>query len=474
MPGHLHAHRSYVPAQCPRSLAPVPHRPRRRRAMVASRRPPRRRRPGWHVWPPGGSAADAAIATNAVLAVTAPAPVRHGRRPVRPRPRRLGRAGGARTRRAGPARVPTPTASGPRATPPCRSATTPRASPCPGCVDGWLALHARFGRLPLAERAGAGDRLRRRRLPGLAPARRASARRTPSTVPAGAAGLAAQATPVRRPRAPARVRRGRCGRSPPTGRAGFYGGEFGAGLLGLGAGEYTDGRPRTAAGRLGRPARADAWGHGVWTVPPQLAGLPDPRRRRGSPTGWPSPATLTTRPWAHLLVEAAIAAGHDRPDVLCERRRRPRAPGPGAPPGPAPAPPSTSNRVGAARSRRPAPATPPTCASSTATGWACRSSSRTPRASAATSSSRRPASTSTTAASASRWCPATRPSTAPGRAPAAHAVPRRSSTRAGRLAAGRARHPGRRRPAPDPAAGAGPAAQPGQSPAEAIGSPAGC
>ena len=84
-----------------------------------------------------------------------PAHVRHGRRPVRPRARpATGGAAASRpcsTRRVGPAAAPTPTGCGPRATRRCRSGATSAARPVPGCVDGWLALHERFGRLPLAD-----------------------------------------------------------------------------------------------------------------------------------------------------------------------------------------------------------------------------------------------------------------------------------------------------------------------------------
>src|ERR1700733_11618375 len=98
----------------------------------------------------GGNAADAAVATSAVLAVTTPhmcgmggdlfALVHVGG----DAPAALnasGRAGSG----ADPERL---RAEGHRTMPAIGDI---RAVPVPGCVDGWLALHERFGRLPLGE-----------------------------------------------------------------------------------------------------------------------------------------------------------------------------------------------------------------------------------------------------------------------------------------------------------------------------------
>ncbi|MEL7210617.1 MAG: gamma-glutamyltransferase, partial [Actinomycetota bacterium] len=117
----------------------------------------------------------------------------------------------------------------------------------------------------------------------------------------------------------AAARSGRSVRRPRTadalravaaaGRAGFYQGEFGTGLLELGGGLYdVDDLARPQA-RWVDPVGADVFGHRVWTVPPpsqgylalagaavaeRLGSLSDPER----------------------LVAAAVAAGRDRPDVL--------------------------------------------------------------------------------------------------------------------------------------------------------------
>ena len=118
-----------------------------------------------------------------------------------------------------------------------------RAVTVPGCVDGWLELHRRHGRLPLDQVLEAGDHLRRHRLPGVAACWRLMA-------PAGPRARRRRRLPRARDgrRRPA-ARRARCSagpasprrsrRSPPQGRAGFYLGPFGEGLLRLGGGVFT-------------------------------------------------------------------------------------------------------------------------------------------------------------------------------------------------------------------------------------------
>src|SRR3954452_3760915 len=99
----------------------------------------------------GGSAADAAIAANAVLAVTWPQHCGPGgdlfalvHVPAEDEPAALnasGRAGSG----ADPERL---RAAGENVMP---AHGDVRAVTVPGCVDGWVALHERFGRLELAD-----------------------------------------------------------------------------------------------------------------------------------------------------------------------------------------------------------------------------------------------------------------------------------------------------------------------------------
>jgi gamma-glutamyltranspeptidase/glutathione hydrolase len=118
------------------------------------------------------------------------------------------------------------------------------------------------------------------------------------------------------------VRRPGCGRAlraiAATGRDGFYGGEFGDGLIRMGDGIFTvDDLERVQADWV-EPLSADAFGVRLYTIGPNSQGyltlggalladrldLPDdPDDDR----------------WAHLLVEAAKVAGYDRPEVLHER-----------------------------------------------------------------------------------------------------------------------------------------------------------
>ncbi len=99
------------------------------------------------------------------------------------------------------------------------------------------------------------------------------------------------------------------------GRDGFYGGEFGRGLLELGAGHFAPADLATGAAGWCAPLRAAAWGHDLWTVPPPSQGY---LTLAGAAVA--EAAGLGTEPddpqWAHLLVETWRAVGHDRPAVL--------------------------------------------------------------------------------------------------------------------------------------------------------------
>jgi len=253
----------------------------------------------------GGSAADAAVGANAVLAVTSPhmcgmggdawALVHDGSA----RPHALdasGRAGtGAdpdRVRAEGLDRIP------------LRNHVS--AITVPAAVDGWLALHQRFGRLPLAEVFADAIRYAEEGFP-VAPL-------LAWTLP-----MVAQVANNELPAAPAIgdiVRRPGSARAlraiVDQGRDGFYGGEFGEGLLAVGAGEYTATDLAESQARWVEPVTSKAWGHQIWSPPPTSQGY----------------LTLLSAAIAdgfditndsagmHLLIESAAQAGHDRPTVL--------------------------------------------------------------------------------------------------------------------------------------------------------------
>ncbi len=258
----------------------------------------------------GGSAADAAIATNAVLAVTAPhmcgmggdlfALVHHEGAVTALNA--SGRAGSGadpeRLRAEGHDRMP--------------HLNDIRSVPVPGCVDGWIALHERYGRLPLGELLEPAIRLARDGFPAsplLAPgAQIVAAQRGGSDF----AGVRAAGDPMRRPGVARALEA-----IAAEGRKGFYLGEFGQGLLELGAGEYAEADLARPLADWVTPIGVRAFGHEVWSVPPNSQGYLL-LLALGIADGLDLPDSPDDPLFAHLLAEASRAAGHDRLKVLHE------------------------------------------------------------------------------------------------------------------------------------------------------------
>lgn len=262
----------------------------------------------------GGTAVDAAIATNAAIAVTGPhlcgmggdlfALVhQHGHVHALDASGRAGSgADAARLRAEG------------HHTMPFRHDV--RTVTVPGCVDGWCALHERFGRLPLAQVLAPAIRLAEHGFPA-SPLLVGSLALVDDRAREHLHELAAQARRpgdlVRRPGV------ARALRSIATeGRDAFYLGEFGDGLLQLGDGWFTP--DDLAVPRPGwvSPLSRPLYGHVVHTMPPSsqgylVLGAAALAEQLGVPADPDDPA------WAHLLVEAAKAAGRDRPAVLHDR-----------------------------------------------------------------------------------------------------------------------------------------------------------
>ncbi len=183
----------------------------------------------------GGNAADAAVAASAVLAVTTQhlcgmggdliAVVHPGGSATPTALLAIGRAGSG----ADPARL---RADGLRMIP---FRDDVRAVTVPGCVDGWLALHAKLGRLPLADVLGPATAYAEDGFP-VAPLLAMS---LPSVEYVDGSedyfvGGAPAAGDVRRRPGIARSLRAIADR----GRDGWYGGEFGEGLVRIGKGWF--------------------------------------------------------------------------------------------------------------------------------------------------------------------------------------------------------------------------------------------
>ncbi len=262
----------------------------------------------------GGNAVDAAIATSAVLAVTTQhlcgmggdlfALVHHTDGDDPACLNASGRAGSgadaASLRAEGHTAMPTD--------------EDIRAVTVPGCVDGWLTLHERFGRLPFRD--------------VIEPARAYAADGFPASpllafmIPLIAHVDGADDYTRQPVRAGTIVTRPGVARTlaaiAADGRAAFYEGEFGAGLRRLGNGLFSADDLATSQADWIDPLGIDLWGHRTWTVPPNSQGyLSLAAARIVELIGdVPDPGTAA---WPHLLVEAARLAGHDRPTVLHDR-----------------------------------------------------------------------------------------------------------------------------------------------------------
>ncbi|MFC6899459.1 gamma-glutamyltransferase [Nonomuraea dietziae] len=105
-----------------------------------------------------------------------------------------------------------------------------------------------------------------------------------------------------------------------SGREGFYQGEFGQGLLELGAGEYVPDDLAKPTADWVEPLRVRAFGHDVWSMPPNSQGYLL-LLSLGVVDGLDLPPTPDHALWAHLLGEAARIAGHDRLSLLHEHAR---------------------------------------------------------------------------------------------------------------------------------------------------------
>jgi gamma-glutamyltranspeptidase / glutathione hydrolase len=187
-----------------------------------------------------------------------------------------------------------------------------RAATVPGCVDGWVALHERGARLGLTELLAPAVALAR----GGFPASPLLARAIPAIAHLDGAddyrrdGGIRPGDRIRRPVVADVLESIGTG-----GRGAFYGGPFGRGLLEVGAGLFSAADLVMSQAEWVKPLGLRAWGHQLWTMPPPSQGY---LSLAGAwiAEGLPLPESPADPGWAHLLVEAARWAGHDRPDVL--------------------------------------------------------------------------------------------------------------------------------------------------------------
>ncbi len=262
----------------------------------------------------GGSAADAAVGASAVLAVTSQHMCGVGgdlwalvHVPGEPRPFALNASG----RSGSGADLNTIGADGLSSMPFHKD---PRSVPVPGCVDGWLALHEKFGRLSLEEVLADAVSLASDGFPISAECALA----TEALKGVDYAGdYLRKGTPeigqvIKRPGL-GQVLKDLAGGNRET----FYLGTFGQELIDFGRGEYRPEDLSQSQADWVNPLSVDAFGHRIWGLPPNSQGyLCLAAAWIAEQVGVPSD---TDHPdfW-HLLAEASLQAAYDRQEVLHE------------------------------------------------------------------------------------------------------------------------------------------------------------
>jgi gamma-glutamyltranspeptidase / glutathione hydrolase len=185
----------------------------------------------------------------------------------------------------------------------------------PGAVDGWMALHERFGTVPLQVLLEPAIDLATNGFPA-SPLLVGAAARADEGATENLAELINQLS-----RPGARVHRLGAARAladiAAGGRAAFYQGEFGKGLMELGAGLYSDDDLARPTSEWVTPLRVNAFGVDLWTTPPNSQGYLTLGAAELA-CHLDLPADPNDVEFAHLLIEAATAAGFDRPDVLSD------------------------------------------------------------------------------------------------------------------------------------------------------------
>lgn len=189
-----------------------------------------------------------------------------------------------------------------------------RSVTVPGCVDGWAELHARYGRLPWSRVLEPALGYARDGFP-VSPLLALATHLVADLD--GAADLVGPAPPEpgevrRRPRLAAAL-----GDVAAGGRDAWYRGEFGRGLVRVGAGEFTPDDVAAPQAGWAEPLTVPAFGGRVAVTPAPTQGyLVAAGAWLADHAGLPREADSPE--WAHLLIEICRGAGHDRPEVLHE------------------------------------------------------------------------------------------------------------------------------------------------------------
>ena len=262
----------------------------------------------------GGSAADAAVAAAATMAVTSPHMCGLGGdvfavvvAPDGP-PAALNASG-----RAGSGADPAQLRAEGMARMPFRDDVS--SVTVPGCVDGLIALHARFGRLALGDVLAPAIGLAHDGFP-VSPTLAAASRALSAELRATAFGDAGVLVYGRRLTVPgvghvlSDVVAG--------GREAFYEGSPGEALRMLGTGLFSIEDLRTVQAEWVEPLSLVAFGRRLWTIPPNSQGY------LALASAWIAdqvgvPQDPDDDGWAFVLVEAARQAAHDRIAVLHDR-----------------------------------------------------------------------------------------------------------------------------------------------------------
>lgn len=190
-----------------------------------------------------------------------------------------------------------------------------RSVTVPGCVNGWTALHDRFGSLPLEDLLAPAIALAAEGF-AASPLLVASLGTLDDEGRRQLVELVDQATApgalVRRPGVALTLQAIARG-----GREAFYDGAFGEGLVALGNGLFTDADVVDSAADWVDVLTTEAFGVELCTIPPNSQGyLTLAIAALADAVGLPADAG--TAEWAHTMIEATKAASHDRPVVLHE------------------------------------------------------------------------------------------------------------------------------------------------------------